>query len=296
MAKQVINIGSAANDGTGDPIRTAWTKANANFTELYDSTANLFDGKYSSLTGAPTIPSKLTDLGISDGANNSVLTTDGNGTFTFKVGAAGINLTDLSVATANTGTAALAYNNSTGVFTFTPPNLSGYALTSAIPTTILDLGIADGANNQVLSTDGAGNFTFVDQSGGGGVGLSARTTKTGTTVSLADAATGDLDIAGFKGYALLAIQTSAAAWVRIYANGAARTADASRLETVDPLPDAGVIAEVITTGAQTVLISPGTIGYNFESTPTTNIPCAVTNKSGSTGAVTVTLTVIQLEA
>lgn len=35
MAKQTINIGSAANDGTGDPLRTAFDKTNDNFTELY---------------------------------------------------------------------------------------------------------------------------------------------------------------------------------------------------------------------------------------------------------------------
>ena len=35
MAKQTINIGSAANDGTGDPLRTAFSKANDNFGELY---------------------------------------------------------------------------------------------------------------------------------------------------------------------------------------------------------------------------------------------------------------------
>ena len=37
MAKQTINIGTTANDGTGDPLRTAMTKANDNFTELYAS-------------------------------------------------------------------------------------------------------------------------------------------------------------------------------------------------------------------------------------------------------------------
>jgi hypothetical protein len=36
MAKQVIDIGSVANDGTGDPLRTAFDKVNDNFTELYD--------------------------------------------------------------------------------------------------------------------------------------------------------------------------------------------------------------------------------------------------------------------
>ena len=38
MAKQDINIGSSANDGTGDPLRTAFDKVNDNFTELYAAT------------------------------------------------------------------------------------------------------------------------------------------------------------------------------------------------------------------------------------------------------------------
>ena len=35
MAREVINVGSAPNDGTGDPLRTAYTKCNSNFGELY---------------------------------------------------------------------------------------------------------------------------------------------------------------------------------------------------------------------------------------------------------------------
>jgi hypothetical protein len=35
MTKQVINIGTSANDKNGDPLRTAFTKVNSNFTELY---------------------------------------------------------------------------------------------------------------------------------------------------------------------------------------------------------------------------------------------------------------------
>ena len=42
-----------------------------------------FDGAYASLTGAPSIPSVLTDLGITDGTVGQVLTTDGAGGFTF---------------------------------------------------------------------------------------------------------------------------------------------------------------------------------------------------------------------
>jgi hypothetical protein len=38
MAQQLIDIGAAPNDGTGDPIRDAFAKTNDNFTELYGST------------------------------------------------------------------------------------------------------------------------------------------------------------------------------------------------------------------------------------------------------------------
>lgn len=37
MAKQTINIGSGPNTKTGDPLRSAFTKVNDNFTELYSS-------------------------------------------------------------------------------------------------------------------------------------------------------------------------------------------------------------------------------------------------------------------
>jgi len=129
-----------------------------------------------------------------------------------------------------------------------------------------------------------------------GAGLEARSTAAGVTASLGSLASADLNITGFKGYVLLKIQTSVAAWVRLYTDGTSRTADAGRLETVDPDPGAGVIAEVITTGGQTILMSPAVMGFNNETVPTTTIPCRVTNKSGSSAAVTVTLTLIKIEA
>ena len=43
MAQLTIGIGSSANDGTGDPLRTAFTKINTNFTELYGDTAEAND-------------------------------------------------------------------------------------------------------------------------------------------------------------------------------------------------------------------------------------------------------------
>lgn len=41
MAQQTINIGTAANDGSGDPLRDAFDKCNDNFTELYNAVTAL---------------------------------------------------------------------------------------------------------------------------------------------------------------------------------------------------------------------------------------------------------------
>lgn len=140
-----------------------------------------------------------------------------------------------------------------------------------------------------------GTITIADPSAGGG-SLPSRISPSQATSSIADGAVANLDITGFKGYALYTITTSAAAWVTLYTDGAARTSDSARTESTDPAPDAGVIAEVITTGAQTVRLSPGAIGYNLESTPTTNIPVTVRNKSGGNAVITVAIEILQLEA
>ena len=101
---------------------------------------------------------------------------------------------------------------------------------------------------------------------------------------------------GFKTYVLFKVTTSAAAWVRIYTDDASRTADATRLQGADPVPGNGVIAEVITTGAVTQAITPGTIGYNADATLSNNIYLSVTNLSGTVSNITVTLSILQLEA
>ena len=70
MAKQVIGIGTTANDGTGDSIRDAFDKCNDNFTELYTDDAGDVGSitatapiERDSATGAVTI--SLADAGIS---------------------------------------------------------------------------------------------------------------------------------------------------------------------------------------------------------------------------------------
>jgi len=142
-----------------------------------------------------------------------------------------------------------------------------------------------------------GTIGYTGSGGGGtaGSGLSTRQTITGTATNLANNATANLDITGFKSYALYKIATTAAAWVRIYVTSATRSSDASRTMTNDPIPGTGIIAEVITTGGTTQLITPACIGYNDDSPNSTNVYVAVTNLSGTTANIGVTLTVCKLE-
>lgn len=58
MAQQTINVGTAPNDGTGTPLRTAFQYTNSNFTELYTATGP--SGNNINVPGAATITGDLT--------------------------------------------------------------------------------------------------------------------------------------------------------------------------------------------------------------------------------------------
>ena len=161
---------------------------------------------------------------------------------------------------------------------------------------LTDVVLTTPAQGQVLKFNGTNWINDSDSTGTSGGSMASRTTASATTASVADGIAVPLTITGFKGYALLSIQTSVAAWVTVYSSASARIADATRSITTDPQPGTGVIAEVITTGAQTQKFSPATIGYSDEATPDNNIQLKVVNRSGATNAVTVTLKLIQLEA
>jgi hypothetical protein len=78
MARQNINIGSSANDGTGDPLRTAFDKINDNFVELYgaDNDINTLDANMD-----------VNNYAITTGVANGDVTITPNGTGSIKLGA-----------------------------------------------------------------------------------------------------------------------------------------------------------------------------------------------------------------
>jgi len=66
MAKQIINIGATANDGTGDPLRDAFDKINDNFDEVYNYTNGFID--YNDTTGAVSLTANTWTTIPNDGA------------------------------------------------------------------------------------------------------------------------------------------------------------------------------------------------------------------------------------
>jgi hypothetical protein len=130
-----------------------------------------FDGDYSSLANTPFVPVDITDL------------TDTTGAITHFSG----NYNDLT-------NKPILVDNTTGVYQYTPPDLSIFATSSSlsnvatsgaysdlsglptipadlgditdtgnlIPSALTDLSISDGTIDQVLSTNGSGTFTFTD--------------------------------------------------------------------------------------------------------------------------------------
>jgi len=232
------------------------------------------DGTLAAQTGASV--NCFSTIQVS-GQNN--ITADSNSdTLTF---AAGTNVTLATNATSDT----ITINAAGGALTIQEEGVS--LATDATTLNFVGAGV---------TASGTGATKTITITGGGGSGLQARTTANAATGSIADGASANIQIVAAKTYALQKIQTSAAAWVTLYVSDAARTADASRNETTDPLPGAGVIAEVITSDGAIQNITPGTLGWNDEATPTTDAYLKVVNKSGSTQAITVTLHFVALEA
>jgi len=89
---------------------------NNSWTKLLDKNSTLGDLDGVDLSTPPTTGQVLKYDG-----NNWVAGPDNAGS-----GGTGIALTDISVTTATAGTAALSYNNVSGVFTYTPPDVSSF--------------------------------------------------------------------------------------------------------------------------------------------------------------------------
>ena len=217
LANQIANYGDDApieikeglNIPAGKPIQAAGSAGTSG--QVLSSTGTTiqwvtpFDGDYNTLTNKPTIPAAQVNAdwnatgGVSLILNKPVVPLPP------------------SVTTAAAGTAALSYNSTNGEFTFTPPDLSGYAteawvgsqgyLTSYTETDTLDtvtgrggttantiqVGRIDiGSGSQSILPSGANDVTFQNTFTGGGIFLRAA---------------GNVEISSYQGSTLLRTNT-----------------------------------------------------------------------------------------
>lgn len=163
MPQQVINIGSSPNDGTGDPLRTAFDKCNDNFTELYSGggggsgsvssvsvvAANGVSGVVANPTTTPAIT--LTLGAITPATVNGIT----------MLGALSPQLTVI-------GTSAVTGNNTGDQNLFSKIAVAGEAdVVADSPTDTLTL--VAGAN-VILTTNAANDEITISSTGGGGGG------------------------------------------------------------------------------------------------------------------------------
>ena len=163
------NYGSSGQFLQSTGSGSQWASVAEKITELSDVPAYGSPGQVLSTTGSATqwIDVSLTLSGLTDtpgnyGQSGQVLSSTGSGTqWVNQISGSGIGLTDLSIGAEGTasGDGNLAYNNTTGVFTYTPPvipadlsdltdstNLlfsGSWASITGKPTTIAGYGITD---------------------------------------------------------------------------------------------------------------------------------------------------------
>ena len=254
------NFGSAGQVLSSDGTDTKWITTN-NTTYTYDSVASGSDVN-------------LRLIG-SDGTTDNVLLTAGSNITVSSVSTSGFTLSATDTNTTYTYSAAASGNNVN-----------------------LRLQGSDGTSDDVLLTAGT-DITFSNVNSAGltinAQGLKNRTTASVSTSSIANDVAANVSLTIPSVSTLLKLQTSAAAWVTLYYNAASRTADATRSIYADPVAGLGVLAEIVTTGAETIGMSPAPILWNNDSTPADTIYAKVVNRSGSTQAITVTATYLQNE-
>lgn len=130
-------------------------------------------------------------------------------------------------------------------------------------------------------------------SGGGGGSLS-RVTETKTTSSFANLDYLEFTTVG-KSFAIYEIVAEKECRIRIYSDTTSRAADLNRSAADDPPEGAGVIAEFVATSPNTTFkVTPAIYGWLDDNE--TELPVTVTNNTGGTTDMDVTITVLKLES
>jgi len=232
MTRQNIGIGSSANDGNGDTLRTAGTKINANFAEVY---ALLGGGDSSNLSSQITLENDAvvfegssandfeTRLKSTNATQDNVITLpDSTGTVTLNNTIQTLTNKTLTVPTIasikNTGTLTLPTSTDTLVGRATTDTLTNKTLTSpTINTPKVGTSINDTTGNEVIKITATGSA--VNE-----LTIANGASSTGPTLSATGGGTNLNIIMTPKGTGSVELNKAAFSSSTITANGAASTA------------------------------------------------------------------------
>lgn len=163
MAKQLVNIGTTANDGTGDPIRDAFDKVNDNFTELYQALGDDTDlGFTLDSDGNIDITN---NLNVSGGLTVTGNTTLNGETITIGDGSDGATTVNGATLTINPSTTVddnLTVNGDFAVNTdtlFVDVSADAVGIGTDSPDDILHISASGGTRLRLESTDDSAIFT-----------------------------------------------------------------------------------------------------------------------------------------
>ena len=176
MAKQTINVGTTANSGGGDPLRSAMIKINENFTEVYDrvgvtETQLGLDNK-----GGATIEQSI--IGSVIGADSSIIVDHTTGTITGKL------VGDV--------TGSVVADDSTVLIDGVAGTINGSALTSPLTANLtinspIVTGIADFTGCTIVDFKTASvDFTGSTLTGTGFISLATLKTEVAASTDFAD--------------------------------------------------------------------------------------------------------------
>ena len=153
MANQItINIGAAANDGTGDPLRTAFNDVNLNFANVWN-------------TGLPSSNVQFSD--------NRILTVNTNANLVLAPNGIGIVQSNVDIIPSinrgqSLGSSSKKWNTINSYYVnVDSANIRSF---TNLTVAVANLHISGGSNGYVLQTDGTGNLTWTAQTGGSGNG------------------------------------------------------------------------------------------------------------------------------
>lgn len=155
MSQKIINVGTVANDGTGDTIRGAFTNVNANFTEVYSNIS--------------TLEATVASIDSDQNAAISVVYTTANNAFD-AANAANVLATDVGVNANLYSTAIGAASNA-------------YAVAVGAASNAYINSVATSENNYIISVGTAGNTYASILAANNAVGANGWTNTVSVTIT-----------------------------------------------------------------------------------------------------------------